>query len=272
MIIDAFPYTHEEAILDMRFNVLNGVVDKFVMVESTHTFTGQPRALEWPRIKGRFRQFMHKVDHLPITNLDSITDPDERQWHQKDRLREYVLEFASPRDICIFSDVDEIPNPEAICRYNIADGIQALHQQFFYYFLNLQVVGSGWWDAKILPVDLMRNFTAKEIRYFDGLRHRRVLYNAGWHFSSVGGKSQILKKAFYNHEAKPESKNEKYIERLLSDPLRPISEHMQLVRRSIDIHFPVFVQHNQQGLRDLGLIYDPPPGHPSLNYHEFPTV
>lgn len=266
MIIDAFPYTHEERILDMRFNVLNGIVDKFIIVESTHDFNGNPRRLEWPRIKGKFRPFMEKVEHLPIENLDSIEKPDDRQWYQRDALRNHIVEFASPRDICIFSDVDEIPNPDAICRYKIDDGIMALHQQFFYLYLNLQVVGSGWWDAKIMPVQLMRNLDAKAIRYFDGVRHQRVLYNAGWHFSTMGGKEAIAAKAASNHEVHKNFASIKYVESLLSDPLRPINQHMQLVRRKIDLHFPVFIQQNEEGLRKLGLIYDPPTGHPSLDY------
>ncbi len=47
MIYDCFLYYDEDMLLDIRLNTLAGVVDRFVIVESTHTFTGKKRQLHF---------------------------------------------------------------------------------------------------------------------------------------------------------------------------------------------------------------------------------
>ena len=46
-IIDCFIFYNEIALLTYRLNVLNDVVDFFVIVESTHTFTGKEKSLHY---------------------------------------------------------------------------------------------------------------------------------------------------------------------------------------------------------------------------------
>ena len=41
MIYDCFTFFNELDLLDIRLNILNDYVDKFVIVESTKTFTGK---------------------------------------------------------------------------------------------------------------------------------------------------------------------------------------------------------------------------------------
>ena len=45
MIYDCFMFFEELDILDMRLNILDKVVDKFVLVEGTRTFRGTPKKL-----------------------------------------------------------------------------------------------------------------------------------------------------------------------------------------------------------------------------------
>lgn len=45
MIYDCFLYYDEDMLLDIRLNTLADVVDKFVIVESKHTFTGKAKRL-----------------------------------------------------------------------------------------------------------------------------------------------------------------------------------------------------------------------------------
>lgn len=44
---DCFLYYNEDMLLDLRLRTLNSVVDYFVIVESTHKFTGAERKLEF---------------------------------------------------------------------------------------------------------------------------------------------------------------------------------------------------------------------------------
>ncbi|WP_434245709.1 hypothetical protein ACJU28_10420 [Enterobacter hormaechei] len=43
MIYDCFLYYDEDMLLDIRLHTLADVVDRFVIVEATHSFTGIPR-------------------------------------------------------------------------------------------------------------------------------------------------------------------------------------------------------------------------------------
>ena len=47
MIYDCFLYYDEDMLLEIRLNTLADVVDRFVIVESTHTFTGKKRPLHF---------------------------------------------------------------------------------------------------------------------------------------------------------------------------------------------------------------------------------
>lgn len=47
MIYDCFLYYDEDMLLDIRLHTLADVVDRFVIVEATHSFTGIPRELHF---------------------------------------------------------------------------------------------------------------------------------------------------------------------------------------------------------------------------------
>ena len=46
MIYDCFSYWDEDLILDLRFNILDKYVDKFVVVESNKTWQNNPKDLK----------------------------------------------------------------------------------------------------------------------------------------------------------------------------------------------------------------------------------
>ena len=55
---------------------------------------------------------------------------------------------ASPEDIIIISDVDEIPNLEANNLKNIKNRIILFNQKFFYYKFNLKLQSFDWYGSK----------------------------------------------------------------------------------------------------------------------------
>ena len=46
-IFDCFMYLDEDVVLDLRLNYLNNYIDKFVIVESRFTHSGQKRKLNF---------------------------------------------------------------------------------------------------------------------------------------------------------------------------------------------------------------------------------
>ena len=49
-LIDCFMYFDEDLVLDIRLNVLNDKVDKFVIAEATKTHSGEPKKLNFKKI------------------------------------------------------------------------------------------------------------------------------------------------------------------------------------------------------------------------------
>lgn len=136
MIVDCFPFfapTNEE-ILYLRVNLLKDVVDKFVIVESNRTHSGElveRKFLEIARNLGLPMEKIIYVEHdippteeliiLPIDkqnagqnrhNLDSVTAR-VRERLQKDAIMEVFNQF-NDGDIFIYGDADEIINPDNV--------------------------------------------------------------------------------------------------------------------------------------------------------------
>ena len=50
-IYDCFMYFDEDLLLDLRLNILNNQVSKFVITEATYTHNGTPKKLKFDRRK-----------------------------------------------------------------------------------------------------------------------------------------------------------------------------------------------------------------------------
>jgi hypothetical protein len=68
MIYDAFLFFNELDLLDIRLNLLNDVVDKFVVVESTVTFSGKTKKLFFDENKQMFEKFSDKIIHIVVSD------------------------------------------------------------------------------------------------------------------------------------------------------------------------------------------------------------
>ena len=60
-IYDCFLFFNELELLEIRLNVLNDVVDYFVLVESTKTFTNHDKPLHYQENKEKFKDFNDKI-------------------------------------------------------------------------------------------------------------------------------------------------------------------------------------------------------------------
>ncbi len=208
MVYDCFPFFNELDILELRLNILDPYVDRFIIEESTMTFSGEPKGLVFKENMDRFARFLPKITHIVVTDtpVDAVTH--ERDYFQKNRLAE-GLKGAQDADVIIFGDADEIPSP-AVLEKIIADfdpdKVYHLAQRNFYAFINMEeqsgnllsitgefdgIEGSGrkWLGTKICSVknipqegivrlrDLVKPSDPRSVRVPDG----------GWHFGYMGG-------------------------------------------------------------------------------------
>ena len=65
-IIDCFIFYNELDLLTYRLNLLNNIVDYFIIVESTHTFVGKEKKLFFDENKHLFENFNNKIIFLTI--------------------------------------------------------------------------------------------------------------------------------------------------------------------------------------------------------------
>ena len=68
-IIDSFIFYNELDLLNYRLSILNDFVDYFILVESTHTFTGYPKKLFYNENKKLFDKFNQKIIHIIVDDF-----------------------------------------------------------------------------------------------------------------------------------------------------------------------------------------------------------
>ena len=68
-IIDCFIFYNELELLTYRINILNDVVDYFVIVESTHTFIGKEKKLYFDENKNLFEKFKKKIIYIIVDDF-----------------------------------------------------------------------------------------------------------------------------------------------------------------------------------------------------------
>ena len=118
MIYDCFTFFNELDLLEIRLNILNDVVDKFVLVEATKTFSGKDKPLYYEQNKKRFAKFQDKIIHVIV---DDFPKPDDKTQDVAFMMESYQrnailwgLKSAKDNDVVIIADLDEIPNPETV--------------------------------------------------------------------------------------------------------------------------------------------------------------
>lgn len=221
-IYDCFNFFNELDILEIRLNTLYDYVDYFVIVESSVTHSGEDKPYYFEDNKERYSKFMDKIIHFKIENTPSDftnlietndselnivfdfivkqkirfnrrTQPDYgRDFFQKECIRRPLIN-CDDGDIILFSDLDEIPNPEIIKNINDLDltKIYSLNQITYYYYINV-LKQRDWYGTKILTYKKLKGLSLNEVRGDTSLSIK--LPNGGWHFSFMGGKEMVKKK------------------------------------------------------------------------------
>jgi len=216
-------YYDEDLILDLRLNYLNQYVDKFIIVESTYTHSGRDRKLLFNINK--YSKFKNKIEYIVLNKLpkglmkvnetDSeneknskyILNAVKRENLQRNMITEGI-ELASPDDLIIISDLDEIPNLEDCNIKEIKNKIILFKQKFFYYKFNLKLLNYPWHGSKackkkdLISPQWLRNVKDKIYppwrvdTFLSKKKYQdiKIISNGGWHFSNIKTPADIEKK------------------------------------------------------------------------------
>jgi len=235
-IYDCFMFFDEEMLLDLRLNVLNEYVDKFVITEATYMHSGKPKKLIFDINK--FSKFKDKIiyqviDDLP-PNIETIYEKDrdekdtrgqklannsnKREHYQRDMglKSKTILKNADSNDIILIGDVDEIPNLEKVNFNKINKKLFFFRQKMFFYKFNLLHEELSWTGTRacrkkdfISPQwlrdtkDKIYPFWRLDI-FFSKTKYNSIFYvdNGGWHFTNIKTPEDIEKKFlnFLHHQ------------------------------------------------------------------------
>jgi beta-1,4-mannosyl-glycoprotein beta-1,4-N-acetylglucosaminyltransferase len=222
-IFDCFMYYDEDLIIDLRLNLLNDYVDKFVIVESSYTHSGIPRKTLFDI--NRFSKFKNKINYIVENEIPSGLQKIDKADTEHQKNSKYILNAvrrenfqrnalmkglgsASLEDLIIISDVDEIPNLEGISLKNIKNKIISFKQKFFYYKFNLKLNNYPWFGSKacrkknLISPQWLRNVKSKKYLFWridtlfskNKYQNLKIINNGGWHFSNIKSPADIEKK------------------------------------------------------------------------------
>ena len=204
-IFDCFIFNHEIELLEIRLNILNDYVDKFVITEGDVTFRGLPKESYFLKNKERFSQWEDKII------LNSITIPEcESPWDREIYSRNAMidLDVFEEDDLILTSDSDEIPNFQEINLENNENKIIIFKQKLFYYKFNLLCSWVDWYGTKGCKKKFLQSFSwLREIKAKKYPIYRldtfisknkymnvKIVDDGGWHFSQLKTPKDIEKK------------------------------------------------------------------------------
>ena len=272
MIYDCFTFFNELDLLEIRLNVLGGVVDRFVLVESTRTFTNKPKRLFYEENKERFAKFADRIEHVVVDSFPPFTTAWLYESHQRNQISTGLLRSgAKADDVVLISDVDEIPDPDQVRRYANTPGVKGFRQDYFCYYLNFRNVRQQAWVGtkmlsytdfltifdgvevmknEFLPEEINQGTTPSKIRMRPIPKSRggcRIVAPGGWHFTSLGGAETLALKmrSFSHQEFNPgeERISIEELERKIKAGESPFWK-VNCFGVSLDGYFPAYIQNN----------------------------
>lgn len=273
-VFDSFIFFNELDLLDLRFNILNDVVDYFVITESPWTVSGNSKPLYYLENKERFSKFEHKIIHNITEEIpnDYSDYMDKKKYHTPmggndlngTPYREYPIRFQraifnrdssiygavnfgiKDDDIILTSDADEIINPLVLEDLSWLDpnNHYVCLQKAFYYKLNY-LYQDDWMGTRISTFKTLSNYSVDLLRNMHKDAYR--IEQAGWHWSFFGDADNFrLKLASYEHTENNVETNTANAERKIDEGIDPFGRSIQIKTIPIDESYPEYVINNQE--------------------------
>jgi beta-1,4-mannosyl-glycoprotein beta-1,4-N-acetylglucosaminyltransferase len=278
-VFDSFIFFNELDLLELRLNILNDVVDYFVLTESPWTVSGNPKSLYYQENKERFAKFNHKIIHnitekIPNDYSDYI---EKQKYHtpmggndlngtsygtypirfqraifNRDSSIYGAINFGiKDNDIILTSDADEIINPLVLKDLSWFDSNNhyVCLQRAFYYKLNY-LYQEDWMGTRICTFKTLSNYSVDLLRNMHKDSYR--IEQAGWHWSFFGDADNFrLKIASYEHTENNSEGNTSNAEQRIDEGIDPFGRPIELKTVAIDDSYPDYIVENQQKYSDF---------------------
>ena len=203
-IYDCITFFQENLQAELRFNILDSIVDQFIVCESRYDHRGIEKEINFN--KSIFPKFENKINHLI---LEEKFPTKNIPWQNQAFQREYIfngLKKADENDLIMFSDPDEIPNPKKLKNIKLKKKYAIFLQNMYTYKFNIfNQYESPWEGTRICKkkdlksIDWLRQkVLAKNTKYpfwrIDKEKDIELIENGGWHFNYLLTPLQISKK------------------------------------------------------------------------------
>ena len=288
MIYECIIFFNELDLLEIRLNELKDVVDKFVIVEASFTFSSKPKPFYFEENKDRYSKFLDKIIYVKVEELPYFAPKKRRMGtvHNRHEVEHYQrnctwdgLLNCNDKDIILIGDIDEIPLADSILEAkniltNKADSVVCFRQKHFNYFFNGVCVRDGhispWYGQiattyknfkkvgthSIMDDNISSPMVLRMSKDGNRLKNSIILEDAGWHFSYLGGIDEIVKKVeSFAHEEfdTPEFLSEDVLEKRLSEGEDIFGRDGYPSIQYIDLNesFPKYLLDNQDKYKHL---------------------
>ena len=289
-VIDTFPFNKDFMTLEIRLNELWDTVDKFIIVESKYSHTGEVKPLYLKESIHLFDKYKEKI--ILISNIKNFKtkNPRVREAYQR-KLIDFEINklMLEPNDLVIHSDCDEIPKATAIkqIKYNYKKGNFILELDGYSYYLNTYT--GKWARCTVTSYDKFKGvlrarqniFISQAIyqqrikvplirvpdywitnlgilRFFPIIKYNPnliLIKNAGWHFNNLFLVNDLMSKLKFSSHTELMTKEEKYLDVNYIQNMRSESRDFQtgnkLKKVEIDDSFPLYVTNNIRKYQDF---------------------
>ncbi len=266
-LIDCFMYFDEDLMLDLRLNILNKNVDKFIIAEATRDHGGNEKKLNFD-IK-KFAKFKDKIEYLIIDDVPINVKSKKKNWspnhwrdqHQRNSISRGIQKYGDD-DLIMISDIDEIPDPKKIPEFKIVNKYACFMQKNFQSKLNLQNISDKYWmGTKICQKKYLkspqwlRNIKTKKRPFWKFYKPKepQLIFDGGWHFSFLKTPRDISTKInVYSHQefCKEEFTNEEKIKERIRNKKDLFDRNIQYKKIELDDSFPEYIRNNLDKFKD----------------------
>ena len=210
-IYDCTTFYSEKMMLDVRFNILDNEVHKFIVVESLYSHSRETKKFnfninDYPKFKDKiiYLKIYKEPDDL-YSDKEVLNNPIYKRLNSIKRIEqsyEYMqkgIVEAKDEDLIIVSDNDEIPNLKSIKFQKNKKNFLIFKQLLFYYKFNYYHDLMPWYGSKackkkhLTSFSDLRNLKNKEYpfwrldTYFSKIEKNNVqiIDDGGWHFTNL---------------------------------------------------------------------------------------
>jgi len=233
-IYDCTTFYSEKMMLDLRFNILDENVHKFIIVESSFSHSGEKKSFnfninDYPKFKDKIIYL--KIYEEPIDlyrDVGQLKNPIYKRLNSIKRIEQsydYMMRGilnAQEEDLIIISDNDEIPNLKSDKFIKSNKNFFIFKQLLFYYKFNLFHELMPWYGSKACKKKNLKSFSnlrnLKNKKYpfwrldvhLSNIKETNleVITDGGWHFTNIKTPTDlyIKMKNFGHHDEFDESK------------------------------------------------------------------